>query len=53
MIYGVAENGEMLILDSDSTKDNLMDYTAQTYQMPIWSFALAGVSALIVRKKEG
>ena len=52
VIYGVAENGEMLILDSDGYNYTLQDYTARTFQQPIWSFVKSGLQLLIVKKKE-
>ena len=52
VIYGVAENGEMLLLDSNGRNGYLGDHTARTYQQPIWSFALKNNNVLIVKKKE-
>lgn len=53
VIYGIAENGEMLVLDSDGSNYRVQDYTAQFRQMPMWSIALGGYAALIVRKSGG
>jgi hypothetical protein len=54
VIYGIAENGEVLLLDSDGTNYRAQDYTAYLRQMPIWSIALKGERAIIVKKpKEG
>lgn len=50
VIYGVAENGEMLVLDSNPFKYTIGNYEAGTYQQPIWSFATQGTGFMIVRK---
>lgn len=53
VIYGVAENGEMLLLDSNGRNGYLGDHTARTYQQPIWSFALKNDDVIIVKKSGG
>lgn len=50
VIYGVAKNGEMLVLDSNSFKYTVGVYEAGTYQQPIWSFVTEGTGFMIVRK---
>lgn len=50
VIYGVASNGEMLVLDSASYQRAIGNYVAGTFQQPIWSFTSTIADAVIVKK---
>lgn len=52
VIYGVADNGEVLVLDSGSYKRMVGVYEAGTFQQPIWSLVLNGGDLMIVKKGE-
>lgn len=50
VIYGIASNGEVLVLDSDGFNCALNDYTARTFQIPIGHLTNSGGMFMIVRK---
>lgn len=50
VIYGVAENGEMLVLEPASHNFYLNDYTARCFQQRIWTLTTAATQAIIVKK---
>ena len=52
VIYGVADNGEVLVLDSCPYNYTLGIYEAATFQQPIWSFTCPGYGLMIVKKGE-
>lgn len=53
VIYGIASNGEVLVLDSGPNNYFIGDYTARTFQQPIWSLVQGSTQgAIIVKKKE-
>lgn len=51
VIYGVADNGELLTLDSNSYLYKLGIYEAATFQQPIWSLVTKDVNFMIVRRR--
>lgn len=52
VIYGVASNGEMLVLDSASYLYAIGVYEARTFQQPIWSLTTGIKDAVIVRNRK-
>lgn len=52
VIFGIAENSEVFVLDSDSMNYVFNDFTPRIYQQPIWSLAKAGQDVMIVKRKE-
>lgn len=52
VIFGIAENSEVLVLDSDSMNYVFNDFTPRIYQQPIWSLAKAGQDVMTVKRKE-
>lgn len=52
VIFGISENSEVLVLDSDSMNYVFNDFTPRIYQQPIWSLAKAGQDVMIVKRKE-
>ena len=49
-IYGVAENGELLVLEPQSNNYHLKEYSARTFQQPVWSLATDKNWVMIVSK---
>lgn len=50
VICGVADNGDIFTLDSNSFKFEIKDYTPNVFRVPPWCFP--GADILIVKKKE-
>lgn len=52
VLYGVASNGEMLVLDSNPFCFNIGDYEARTFQQPIWSLVKSNQGTIIVKNRK-
>jgi hypothetical protein len=51
VVYGIADNGELLTLDSGAYQNYIGIYEAGTFQQPIWSFMIRTATYVIVKKK--
>ena len=52
VVYGVAENGDVFVLDSDTKNYTLQDYTARTFRVPLMSFAKTGTIMIVKKRNE-